>query len=198
VFFDTSTWSPIDLLDFYRRIPPEQVVYASDFPYGQQPSSLFIALKTASLAGYDDRQLRAMLAGNANALADGQELPEPTQPVGADTLAQPMQLARIHQYLSMVTPLLWMRQPDTIGLLGLAINTCAERNGHPDEVDRIRELLEAARDLWATIPDIEDELEARGTMRLTHRLIHIADIEAVTVPGVRASDRLRDTGAAVA
>src|SRR6478735_1166268 len=100
VLFDTSTWSPIDLLDFYRRIPPEQVVYASDFPYGQQPSSLFIALKTARLAGYSDAQLRGMLAGNANALADGGELPEPSEPVGTDTLAQPMQLARIHQYLS--------------------------------------------------------------------------------------------------
>src|SRR6476469_7964221 len=173
VLFDTSTWSPIDLLDFYRRIPPEQVLYASDFPYGQQPSSLFIALKTARLAGYSDAPLRGMLAGNANALADGGE---PAEPVGTDTLAQPMQLARIHQYLSMVTPLLWMRQSDTIGLLGLAINTCAERNGHPDEVDRIRELLEAARDLWATIPEIEDEVQARQTMRLTHRLVHIADI----------------------
>ena len=29
VLFDTSTWSPIDLLDFYRQVPPEQVVYAS-------------------------------------------------------------------------------------------------------------------------------------------------------------------------
>ena len=49
VLFDTSTWSPIDLLDFYRQVPPEQVVYASDYPYGQQPSSLLIALKTAQL-----------------------------------------------------------------------------------------------------------------------------------------------------
>ena len=52
-----------------------------------------------------------------------------------------MQLARIHQYLSMATPLLWTRQPDTVGVLGLAINACAERNGYADEVDRIRELL---------------------------------------------------------
>src|SRR3954467_5603999 len=27
VLFDTSTWSPIDLLDFYRQVPPEQVLY---------------------------------------------------------------------------------------------------------------------------------------------------------------------------
>jgi hypothetical protein len=180
VFFDTSTWSPVDLLDFYRQVPPEQVLYASDYPYGQQPSSLLIAVKTARYAGYDDDQLRGLLAGNGNALADGAALPEPTTPVGAETFTQPMQLARIHQYLSMATPLLWGRQQDYVGVLGLAINTCAERNGHTDEVDKIRELLEAARDLWATIPELEDEADQRQTVRLTHRLIHIADIEAVT------------------
>jgi len=73
-----------------------------------------------------------------------------------------------------------MRQPDTVGVLGLAINACAERNGHGDEADRIRELLVAARDLWATVPDIEEEVEARQTMRLTHRLVHMAQIEAIT------------------
>jgi hypothetical protein len=180
VLFDTSTWSPIDLLDFYRQVPPEQIVYASDYPYGQQPSSLLIAVKTALYAGYSADQLRGMLAGTANALADGAERPAPTAPVGNDTFSQPMQLARIHQYLSMATPLLWSRQPDTVGVLGLAINTCAERNGHSADVDRIRELLVAARDLWLVVPTIEDEVEQRQTMRLTHRLVHIADIEAVT------------------
>src|SRR5206468_8685132 len=33
VYFDTSAWSPIDLLDFFRQVSPEQVLYASDFPY---------------------------------------------------------------------------------------------------------------------------------------------------------------------
>src|ERR671934_2073078 len=64
VFFDTSVWSPVDLLDFFRQISPEQVLYASDYPYGQQPSSLLIALRTARLAGLDDRQIREMLWGN--------------------------------------------------------------------------------------------------------------------------------------
>ncbi len=180
VFFDTSTWSPVDLLDFYRQVPPEQVLYASDYPYGQQPSSLLLTVKTAIRAGYDEDQLRLMLAGNANALADGEDLPDPTEPMGTDTIAMPLQFARIAQYLAMATPLLWSRQADQVGVLGLAINTCAERNGHGDEVDKIRELLEAARDLWATVPQIEEEVEARQTMRLTHRLVHMAQIEAIT------------------
>jgi hypothetical protein len=180
VLFDTSTWSPVDLLDFYRQVPPEQVVYASDYPYGQQPGSLLIALKTARFAGWSDEQLRAMLAGTANALAEGDDLPEPTRPVGPDQYVQPMQFARIHQYLSMTTPLLWARQPDTAGMLGLAINTCGERNGHVEAADRIRELLESARDVWTSVPEIEDEVQQRLTTRLVQRLIHLADIEAVT------------------
>ena len=63
---DTSAWSPVDLLDFYRQVSPEQVLYASDYPYGQQPSSLLIAVRTARFAGFDDRQLRDMLYGNAS------------------------------------------------------------------------------------------------------------------------------------
>ena len=147
--------------------------------YGQQPNSLLSALKTTRFAGYSDDQVSAMLAGTANALADGRELPEPTTPLGKDTLSQSMQLARIHQYLSMATPLLWMRQPDTIGVLGLAINTCAERNGHVEALEQIEELLVAARDLWTEVPSL-DEAGQFVAGRLTHRLIHLADIEVVT------------------
>src|SRR5207247_2336168 len=72
VFFDTSVWSPVDLLDFYHQISPEQVLYASDYPYGQQPSSLLIALRTAKVAELDDGQLRNMLADSENRIADGE------------------------------------------------------------------------------------------------------------------------------
>jgi hypothetical protein len=182
VFFDTSAWSPIDLLDFFRQVSPEQVLYASDFPYGQQPASLLIALRTARVAGLTDDQLRGMLAGNADRIADGDPPLEPTPARGSDTFTQPMVLARIHQYLSMATPLLWTRQPDTVGVLGLALNAC-EENGHPgSDLDRIRELLLCARDLWRVAPEIEDERDRMRAIRSTFRLIHLADIVAVT-PG---------------
>src|SRR3989475_4815621 len=72
VFFDTSVWSPVDLLDFFHQVSPEQVLYASDYPYGRQPGSLLIALRTAKLGGLDEEQLRLMLAGNANRIAKGE------------------------------------------------------------------------------------------------------------------------------
>jgi predicted TIM-barrel fold metal-dependent hydrolase len=181
VFFDTSAWSAIDLLDFFRQISPEQVLYASDFPYGQQPASLLIALRTARVAGLDERQLRDMLAGNANRIAEGEPPLEPTSPKGSDTFAQPIVFARIHQYISMATPLLWTRQPDTIGVLGLALNACEERNGSPPlELSQIRELLTAGRELWNELSEIEDETDRLRATRLTFRLLHLADIVAVT------------------
>jgi len=180
VFFDTSVWSPIDLLSLYHLVSPEQVVYASDYPYGQQPSSLLIALRTAGLAGFDEELLHGLLWGNAARIAEGEPPLEPSPPRGGGTFSQPMAFARIHQYLSMATPLLWTRQADTIGVLGLALNACADRDGNADERERIRELVEAARELWRVLPDLEDEAEQRIVSRTTFRLVHLADILAVT------------------
>ncbi|MDP9262524.1 MAG: amidohydrolase family protein [Actinomycetota bacterium] len=180
VFFDTSVWSPIDLLSFFRLVPPEQIVYASDYPYGAQPQSLLIAVRTARSAGLSEEQVVNLLAGNGNRIADGEPPLEPSQPQGADVFAQPMAFARIHQYLSMSMPMLFARQQDTFGALGLALNATNERNGHVRELDQIRELLVAARDLWRTLPEAQDDADGRHIARTTFRLIHLADIVAVT------------------
>jgi uncharacterized protein len=182
VFFDTSVWSPVDLLDFFHRVPPEQILYASDYPYGRQPQSLLNSLRTAITAGLSEEQVRDMLAANAKRIADGEEPLKPSTPSGTDEFSQSMALARIHQYLSMATPLLWTRQQDTIGVLGLALNACYDRDGYPTELEQIRVLLSAAQDLWRTLPEIEDEGDLAATRRTTFALVHLADIIAVT-PG---------------
>jgi predicted TIM-barrel fold metal-dependent hydrolase len=180
VFFDTSVWSPIDLLGFFHLVPPEQIVYASDYPYGMQPQSLLLSLRTARIAGLTGPQILDILAGNANRIANGEPPLPPSEPQGAAVLQQPVSLARIHQYLSMAMPMLFARQQDTFGALGLALNATNERNGHMEELDQIRELLVAARELWRTLPEADDDADARVIARTAARLIHLADILAVT------------------
>jgi uncharacterized protein len=180
VYFDTSVWSPIDLLALLGQVAPEQVLYASDYPYGQQPTSLLMTIRTAGLAGFDEAQLRGLLGGGATRIAAG-DGPPPLSPArGSSTFSQPMTFARIHQYLAMTTSLLWTRQPDTIGMLGLALNACYDRDGHQPEREQIRELLETARDVWRTLPEVDDEQERRQVTRAAFRMIHLADILAVT------------------
>ena len=180
VFFDTSVWSPIDLLDMFHRISPEQALYASDFPYGQQPGSLFIALRTARLAGLSEDQVRDLLCRSAAGIADGKPPAPRTPPKGRTNLIQTITFARIHHYLGMATPLLWTRQRDTIGVLGLALNTCAERDGFVEARERIAELIAGAQELWSAASDTEDEAKRLEAGRLTFRLVHLADILAVT------------------
>ena len=181
VFFDTSVWSAVDLLGLLRLVPPEQVLYASDYPYGGQPNSLLLSLRTARAAGLDEDQVGLILAGNVRRIVDGEPPLEPSRPQGAEVLEQPMPFARIHQYLTMSFSLLFARQQDSFGALGLALNATYERNGSSTHsLEQIREVLLGARELWRTLPDAEDEAEARIVARTTSRLIHLADVLAVT------------------
>jgi uncharacterized protein len=180
VFFDTSVWSGLDLLDLYRQVAPEQVLYASDYPYGRQPNSLLVSVRTAKLAGFDDKQLRLMLGGSVRRMLAGEELEPLSSPKGPSSLVQPLTFARIHQYISMAVPLLWLRQKDAIGALGLAVNASRERsNGHPEASERIQELLVTAQELWRACADLEDD-ERLTSFRAAIQLFNLADMMSLT------------------
>ena len=181
VFFDTSVWSPIDLLDLFRLVSPEQVVYASDYPYGRQPNSLLMTLRTARASGLDEEAVGNVLWESGRRIADGEPPLELTPPRGTDAVSHPVTFARIHQYLSMASTLLWTRQPDTVGLLGLALNACDERaNGRREETERIRELLLVTRDLWQLWAEADEEEVRTRAARGAFRMLHLANILAVT------------------
>ena len=181
VFFDTSVWSPLDVLDLFRLVAPEQVLYASDYPYSHQPASLLLLLRTARLSGVSEASFAASSPAARSGSATARSRVPLSDPCGLESISQPLTFARIHAYLSMATPLLWTRQADTIGVLGLALNACDERsNGHREQTERIRELLLTARDLWRTFPELEDEIDRVRTARLAFRLLHLANITAVT------------------
>ncbi|HEU5264806.1 MAG TPA: amidohydrolase family protein [Gaiellaceae bacterium] len=181
VFFDTSVWSGVDLLDLYRQVAPEQVVYASDYPYGRQPNSLLVAVRTAKLAGFDDKQLRLMLGGTARRIFEGTGLEPLSAPKGATSLLQPLTFARIHQYISMAVPLLWLRQHDAIGALGLAVNTSRERdNGHPESSEQIQELLVTAHELWRDGAELSAGDARVAPFRSAIQLVNLADLVTIT------------------
>lgn len=181
VFFDTSVWSAIDLLDLYSRVAPEQVLYASDYPYGQQPNSLLLCLRTAHASGVSDEQLRGILGGSALAIAGDLRSAAPAGPVGRGTIELPLSLARINHYLTMASALVWTRQQDGIGVLGLAINACHERDGYAELRERIHELLACARDLWLDVEEAAVEpSDGVSRDRLVFGLIQLAATVAVT------------------
>ena len=184
VFFDTSLWGTIDLLDLMRQVAPQQILFATDYPYGRVPNQLLLATRAARLAGFDDDELRGMLGATAIGIANGAPLPTLTAPKGPQSITHSLPLARIHQYISMATPLLWMRMPERAGGLGLALNAAHEANlDSVPEADLIRRALSVAAEIWAGIGEIEDRQESERVARPARQLVHVADILAVTTPG---------------
>lgn len=180
VFFDTSVWSSVDLLDLFRQVAPEQIVYASDYPYGRQPNSLLTAIRSSRVAGFDEHQVRGMLGENAQRIAGGTPPAPLTAPREMKTLGQPLTFARIHQYISMAVPMLWLRQRDAIGALGLAVNASRERNGYLEEAERIQELLVTAQELWREGGEVVSDDERIEAMRTAIQLVNLADLIAIT------------------
>ena len=125
-------------------------------------------------------ELRMILWENADRISRGEPPLAPSKPRGSPTFSQSMTMARIHQYIAMATPLLWTRQPDTVGVLGLALNACRAADAHRHDLQRIGELLTCARDLWRDAARDRRRAGATRANRLIFRLIHLADILAVT------------------
>ena len=59
VLYDTSCFSPLDLVELFARVPAERIVFAFDVPYGRPVGGLYAAMRVARLAGLDasDRAL---------------------------------------------------------------------------------------------------------------------------------------------
>jgi hypothetical protein len=80
----------------------------------------------------------------------------------------------------MSVPMLWTRQKDAIGALGLAVNAARERDGHEEASERIEELLSTANQLWREGGEMEKGDERVSTMRTAIQLVNLADMIAVT------------------
>jgi hypothetical protein len=121
-----------------------------------------------------------MIGENAQRIVAGEPPPTLTAPREMKSLGQPLTFARIHQYISMAVPLLWLRQRDAIGALGLAVNASRERNGYFEEAERIQELLMSAQELWREGGEVVSDDERIEGMRTAIQLINLADLIAIT------------------
>ena len=171
------------MLDLYRRVSPEQLLHASDFPYGQLPQHLLLDLRIARLAGYSEDELRAPPRSQRGpdrrrGAACGADAAQARH----ETLAQPIQLYA-HPHLpddGDAAPLDAAAGRD--GAVGLALNAAAERRrprGRRASGSSSCSYVPATS--GATLPEIEDEEERTPVRPRAFQLIHLADIEALTI-----------------
>lgn len=101
VVYDTSVFSPFDVVELFARVPAERVVFASDVPYGRPANGLFMALRAAAYAGLNARDRALVAGGTMAAILDGEPLPEARPPRLGVARAVNGRLLRVIPYLSM-------------------------------------------------------------------------------------------------
>jgi predicted TIM-barrel fold metal-dependent hydrolase len=145
LLFDTAWWMPADLQALFSLVPPGQILFASDAPYGATAMSSVFQLRSALQAGLSLEQIRSIAAGQALRIAAGEPLHPVGPAVGERERAPHVLLDRVSEFV-MLGAIATMRGsdggPEMLALARLACDV-------PEEIDdapvfaAIRGLLDA-------------------------------------------------------
>jgi uncharacterized protein len=167
VYYDTSCWSALDIVELFARVPAERIVFGSDPPYGRPFAGLFLALRAARHVGADAAALEAIGGRTAAGLIARAE-PAPTGAPLADRVrATPGPLQRINGYGSMAFGAVFAGQPAMAAeMLELAVSVC--RDPEPGELGPTLDLL------GATLSVGRELMREPGTVFFATGLVHLS------------------------
>jgi uncharacterized protein len=179
LLFDTSWFMPADLRTLYSLVPPGQILYASDAPYGNPVIGRIIHLRIALQAGFSPEQIRLVFAAQSQNIAAARPL-EPAGPaVGEHEEAPHLLLDRVSSFL-MNGMILTIRAaaPDAgLEQLSLARQAC----NVPQEIDDAPVFAAVAALLDEYLPN-PATLENRMPMALLMLAMCVANTPDVPVP----------------
>ncbi len=154
LLFDTALWMPADLLTLFSLVPPGQILFASDAPYGHTGFSAALHLRLALAAGLSEAQIRCIASEQSLRLAAGAPLQAVGSAVGERERAPHVLLDRVTEFL-LLACIAAMRGGDPTEMLALGRLACDV----PEEIDdapvfaAIRELLDTYDAYDAEHPD---------------------------------------------
>jgi predicted TIM-barrel fold metal-dependent hydrolase len=142
LLIDTAWWDPADMMALFTLVPPRNIVWASDSPYGLPLTSAVMHLRLAAQAGLDQRALRSIAGAQMeHVLAGGDPLDAGPAP-GAGRPIDPL-LERVVSHASQAVARMFVRS-DPSEAVALAKLACGVGQDSPDAAifAAVLELLE--------------------------------------------------------
>jgi uncharacterized protein len=186
LLFDTAWWLPSDLITLFSLIPPGQILFASDAPYGNTPVSAAFEFRCALRAGLSAEQIRSIASEQALRIAAGEPLAQLGPAVGEREQAPHLLLDRVADSLLLAT-IAAFRGGDPTEMLALARLACDV----PDEIDDapVFEAIRALLDAYDTVRAAGGE-DRRGAAFLILAVavartpeVPIPDLASLPTPG---------------
>jgi predicted TIM-barrel fold metal-dependent hydrolase len=151
LLFDTAWWMPADLFTLFSLVPPGQILFASDSPYGQTVMSASFMLRCALQAGLSAAQVASIASEQSVRIASGEPLQTMGPAPGERERPPHALLDRVAEFLMIGTIASMRGLGAGVEMLALARLACDV----PDEIDDAP-VFAAIRRLM----DIHDELHA--------------------------------------
>jgi predicted TIM-barrel fold metal-dependent hydrolase len=149
LLFDTAWWMPADMQTLFALVPPGQILFASDAPYGHTLGSAVTQLRSALQVGLSAEQIRSIGSEQSLRIAAGEPLVPAGPAVGEHERAQHLLLDRVAEYV-MLGAIATMRGteggPEMLALARMACDV-------PDGVDDAP-VFEALRGLLDTFAEV--------------------------------------------
>jgi predicted TIM-barrel fold metal-dependent hydrolase len=98
LFFDTAWWNANDMLTLFALVPPGQILWGSDAPYGTPLQSQITAFRCALQAGVAPEAIPSIAGGQMARLVTGEE-PLDLGPAPGRGLSPDLLLGRVGSYL---------------------------------------------------------------------------------------------------
>ena len=99
VFFDTAWFHAADQLAVYSHIPPGQILYATDIPFGTPQQTVISSLRPALQAGLTPAQLESVMGGQLERIVAREETVDFGPAVGDGRIRRDPLLARVEYFV---------------------------------------------------------------------------------------------------
>jgi uncharacterized protein len=122
LFFDTAWWSAADLLTLFALVPPGQILWGSDAPYGTPLQSQIVAIRCALQCGLTRSAVQSVAGGQMARLVEGEEPLDLGPARGSGGLSHDILLSRVSTYIQVAAGRMMLLDAaeDYLGLARLA------------------------------------------------------------------------------
>jgi hypothetical protein len=143
VLVDTSWWNPADLLFLFCLVPPAQILWASDSPYGHPINMAAVHLRCALAAGLDSEAIVSIAGGQIERLLAGEDPVDVGPPPGPSGPLDPgMERVYTHLLTAMGRAMVDGELTESIALARLACDQQGEHAGAGAEISQLLEEVE--------------------------------------------------------
>jgi predicted TIM-barrel fold metal-dependent hydrolase len=153
LLIDTAWWDPADMMAMFTLVPPGNIVWASDCPYGLPLTSAVMHLRLAAQAGLDTEALRSIAGGQMQRVLAGEDPLDLGPPPGQARPIDPL-LERVISHTCQAIARMFVRA-DPSEAVALAKLACGvgEASERADVFAAVLSLLELYEEHITPVPE---------------------------------------------